>query len=106
MAKELNCAVVLLTQLNREVTKRQNKRPTMADIKECGKVEEDAHVILFPYREAVHDEDADPTAAEIIVGKSRAGATGVVRVRWCGPMVTFMSDKDYQASHGDGRWDE
>jgi replicative DNA helicase len=82
MAKDFDCPVICLAQLNRSVESRANKRPMMSDIRESGSVEQDADVILFLYREAYYDKKTDNLSLEIIVSKNRNGPVGCIPVNY------------------------
>jgi replicative DNA helicase len=82
MAKDFNCPVICLAQLNRSVETRANKRPMMSDIRESGSVEQDADIILFLYREMYYNKETDNRSLEIIVSKNRNGPVGSICVNY------------------------
>ena len=92
MAKELNVPIICLSQLNRAVESRQDKRPLLSDLRESGSIEQDADAVIALYREGYYVKEAEnPNLAEALILKNRRGSTGTVYLNWLAEYTSFTS---------------
>jgi len=91
IAKELECPVIALAQLNRTLENRPNKQPVNSDLRESGAIEQDADLIMFIYRDSVYEEEAPPRKAKVIIGKHRNGPIGSVPIAFEGHYSRFVN---------------
>lgn len=90
LARELDCPVIVLSQLSRAPDKRENHRPVLSDLRESGAIEQDADIVLFLYRDVVYNPETErPNLCEVIVAKHRNGPIGTVEVTWLGQYTRF-----------------
>ena len=89
LARELDVPIILLSQLNRSVESREDKRPRLSDLRDSGAIEQDADAVMFLYRGNVYDEDIPADKAELNVAKLRNGQPGTIPVRWNGSTTSY-----------------
>ncbi|MGI5846339.1 MAG: DnaB-like helicase C-terminal domain-containing protein, partial [Alphaproteobacteria bacterium] len=91
LGRQTDSAVILLSQLSRRVDTAQEKRPSLADLRDSGELEADADVVAFLYRPGYYDPKSDQTKAELILAKNRHGRQGIEPLHWDAERVRFLS---------------
>ena len=91
LARELDCPVIVLSQLSRAPETRTDHRPMLSDLRESGSIEQDADIVIFLYRDDYYNkEEAVPGECEVIIAKQRSGPTGTVKVAWLEKITKFV----------------
>jgi replicative DNA helicase len=99
LAKDISCPVIAISQLNRSVESRAEKRPMLSDLRESGSIEQDADNVLFIHRPGYYDKNEKQDVAEIIVAKQRNGPTGIVHLKWIGQLTQFTDEIKEKHTH-------
>lgn len=101
LAKELKCTNILLSQLSRDVEKRGgDKKPQLSDLRDSGAIEQDADIVIFPYRKAYYSENSVDRSAELLVKKNRGGALKTIPLLWDGDTVKFLNPIEHYEKDG------
>ena len=93
LARELDVPIIALSQLNRDVDRRPDHKPVLADLRESGSIEQDADVVMFLYRDEYYNPDTTekPNTCELIIAKQRNGPTGSLDLAWLGKYTKFAN---------------
>ena len=91
LARELDCPVLVLSQLSRNPEQRTDHRPMLSDLRDSGSIEQDADIVIFLYRDEYYHDDTDaPGECEVIIAKQRSGPTGTIKVAWLDKITKFV----------------
>jgi len=91
LAREMDCPVLVLSQLSRAPEQRTDHRPILSDLRESGSIEQDADIVMFLYRDEYYNQETDkPNICEVIIAKQRSGPTGVIELTWLGKYTRFV----------------
>lgn len=105
LAQDMDCTVICVAQLNRSAETRAEHEPVMSDLRESGDIEQDADIILFPYRPSVYDEEISQREAKLIIAKNRNGACGSLPLVWIGEQYRFDNPADdFQNEYAESRF--
>lgn len=105
LAQDMDCTVICVAQLNRSAEQRAEHEPVMSDLRESGDIEQDADIILFPYRPSVYDEEISPREAKLIIAKNRNGSCGSLPLTWIGEQYRFDNPADdFQNEYAESRF--
>jgi replicative DNA helicase len=92
LAREMDCPVIVLSQLSRAPEQRTDHRPILSDLRESGSIEQDADIVMFLYRDEYYNPETTdkPNVCEVIIAKQRSGPTGTIELTWLGKYTRFV----------------